>query len=217
DDGSHDETARIAAEAGAEVIRHPLTLGKGAACRSGFHAAIRIGCDAIIMLDGDGQHDPGEIDNFVAAALRHGGVPCIILGNRMGETRDMPWIRRLTNRTLSGLISFLARQRIEDSQCGMRLIHREILERVDYENNRYDAESEILVRASRAGYPIHEVPIQTIYGNEYSKINVYWDTLRFIRFFFRHFLHSPPVKRTPAHDVAACVAESSPSGSESRG
>jgi hypothetical protein len=99
----------------------------------------------------------------------------------------------MTNKSLSILISFLARQKIEDSQCGFRLIYREILEKVDYENNRYDAESEILVRASRAGYPIVEVPVKTIYNGEFSKINVFWDTLRFVRFFFRHLFRSPPV------------------------
>ena len=207
DDGSTDNTAEAAEKAGAIVVRHPHNLGKGAACRSGFYAALRLGCEAIITLDGDGQHDPTEIPAFVGRALQAGG-PCIVLGCRMRDTRSMPFVRLATNRLLSRLISMLARQTILDSQCGFRLIHREILEKVHYNNNRYDAESEILVRAARAGFPVLEVPIATIYGSGYSKINVFWDTLRFVRFFFRHLFTSPPVVKSPEWSIAVSAGES---------
>lgn len=201
DDGSVDQTVSFAEEAGAIVIRHPHNLGKGAACRSGFYAAVKLKCDAIITLDGDGQHDPADIPQFIKK-IESFGSPCIVLGNRMENTRDMPWLRLATNKTLSRLISFLAGQRVTDSQCGFRLIYREILEKVDYENNRYDAESEILVRASRARYPILEVPVKTIYNNAYSKIHVFWDTLRFLRFFFKHLCYSPPVHLSEEHKIS---------------
>jgi hypothetical protein len=114
----------------------------------------------------------------------------------------MPLARFLTNKTLSSMISFLAGTKMIDTQCGFRLIHRRVLEGVDYENNRYDAESEILVRAARAGFSIEEIPVQTIYNGEYSKINVFWDTLRFVRFFLRHLFKSPPVAESPARELS---------------
>ncbi|MBF0198475.1 MAG: glycosyltransferase family 2 protein [Planctomycetes bacterium] len=210
DDGSSDKTVEYAEKAGAIVINHPHNLGKGAACRSGFYAAIKLGCDAIIMLDGDGQHACEDIPLFLDAAKKAelAGKSCIILGNRMSDVRNMPMIRRLTNTTLSLLLSFLAKQKISDSQCGFRFIHRQILEKVDYENNRYDAESEILVRASRAGFAIKDVPIQTIYSDEFSKINVFWDTLRFVRFFFKHLLYSPPISESEGRNLSISLGKS---------
>ncbi len=202
DDGSTDNTIKYAEKTDAVVIRHPHNLGKGAACRSGFYAAVKLGCDAIIMLDGDGQHDSSDIPAFISKAKENSGKPCIVLGNRMSDVKKMPFLRFMTNKSLSMLISFLAGQKIEDSQCGFRLINREILEKVDYENNRYDAESEILVRASRAGYSVVEVPVKTIYNGEFSKINVFWDTLRFVRFFFRHLFRSPPVAFSEAKKIS---------------
>jgi glycosyltransferase involved in cell wall biosynthesis len=207
DDGSHDNTSHFAEETGAIVIRHPHNLGKGAACRSGFYGAMNLGCDAIIMLDGDGQHDPHEIPKFVTALKNSPLETGIVVGNRMNNTQDMPLPRYLTNTFLSFLISFLAGTKIKDSQCGYRLIHRRVLEAVDYENNRYDAESEILVRASRAGFSISEVPVRTIYRDEISKINVFWDTARFFRFFFRHLFKSPPIVESPARDISISLGQ----------
>jgi glycosyltransferase involved in cell wall biosynthesis len=192
DDGSHDGTEKVALAAGARVIRHPHNLGKGAACRTGFQAAVHEKAEGIVMLDGDGQHEPDEIPKLVKEGVHTRGL---VIGNRMENTEDMPKLRYLTNRLLSLLVSCLAGQSIQDSQCGFRFLHRSLLEAVDYENNRYDAESEILVRASRKGFPISHVPIETIYRDEFSKIHVFWDTLRFIRFFFRHLFGSPPIQR----------------------
>lgn len=207
DDGSTDDTVQHAEQAGAVVIRHPHNLGKGAACRSGFYAAMKLEADVIITLDGDGQHDPEEIPKFIEARKNNIQRKGIVLGSRMQNVKDMPWLRLTTNRTLSALISFLARTKINDSQSGFRSIDREVLEKVDYENNRYDAESEILVRAARAGFEIDEIPIRTIYGDEYSKINVFWDTWRFVRFFIRHLVHSPPVANSEAREISMSVGK----------
>jgi glycosyltransferase involved in cell wall biosynthesis len=202
DDGSHDDTVAYAEKAEALVIRHPHNLGKGAACRSGFHGAMKLNCDAIIMLDGDGQHAPSDLPKFIDTLKQNPERTGIVVGNRMSDTKDMPIARYLTNKTLSSLISLLAGTKIIDTQCGFRLIHRRVLEGVAYENNRYDAESEILVRAARAGFSIEEIPVQTIYNGEFSKINVFWDTCRFVRFFLRHLFRSPPVAESPARELS---------------
>ena len=179
DDGSSDDTALRARQAGAVVIRHPRNLGKGVALNAGYAYAVREGCDAVITLDGDGQHDPGEIPKFIEAAAS--SDVHIVLGCRMADVSEMPRIRRFTNRTTSRFVSWLSGQKIEDSQTGFRLIKREVLEAVRCTTRNYDAEPEILIKAGRKGFRIGEVPVATIYHGGKSSINPVVDTWRFIR------------------------------------
>ena len=183
DDGSIDRTARQAGESGAVVLRHQDCQGKGAALRTGYDYCLSRGFDAVLNLDGDGQHDWREAEKFfkIAAETRAG----IIIGNRMGEVKNMPRLRLLTNRVTSNIVSFLARQKIEDSQCGYRLIQRPVLEKVKLSTAHFDAESELLINAGRLGFKIVSVPIETIYRGEASKINKVVDTCRFIRLIWR--------------------------------
>ncbi len=177
DDGSRDSAADLAKAAGVRVIRHPENRGKGAALRTGFDQALADGADWVMTLDADGQHDPGEIPTFLAAATRGGAD--LIVGDRMADLSCMPWLRIFANRATSFIISLLAGQWIRDSQSGFRLIAAPILRAVDLRFDRFDAESEILVKAARAGFRIGEVPIGTIYGSERSTIRPLRDTVRF--------------------------------------
>ena len=179
DDGSSDETASRAREAGAVVIQHPKNLGKGVALNAGYDYAVREGYDAVITLDGDGQHDPAEIPKFLQAAADPDVH--IVLGCRMHDVEDMPRIRRCSNRTTSRFVSWLSGQDIRDSQTGYRLIKCEVLKRVRCVTRNYDAEPEILIKAGRKGFHIAEVPVATIYHGGKSSINPVVDTYRFIR------------------------------------
>jgi glycosyltransferase involved in cell wall biosynthesis len=212
DDGSSDQSAEVSKNAGAMVIQHPINMGKGAACRSGFYAAKALDADAVITLDSDGQHDPADIPNFLVAYNSTYPKVSMIVGNRMNHTDSMPKVRYLTNTFLSKLISSLARQSIPDSQCGFRFIHKDLLSSIDFENNRFDAESEILVRAARAGFKIGQCPIKTIYGNQYSKIHVIKDTYRFIKFYLRHLLNSPPIQSTKERELSIKLGENFQAG-----
>src|SRR5438067_4605632 len=93
DDGSTDQTALHAREAGAEVIVHPKNRGKGETIKTGLRYWFDREFDFVIILDADGQHRPEEIDRFVAAALS-GDEPKLILGNRMKDLSSMPRVRR---------------------------------------------------------------------------------------------------------------------------
>jgi glycosyltransferase involved in cell wall biosynthesis len=177
-DGSTDDTASRAAATGVRVFEHPRNRGKGAALRTGFAAAVTAGAEWVFTLDADGQHDPREMSRFLAQAA--GGGCDLLLGDRMADTRDMPWLRILANRTTSSIISLLAGQRMRDSQSGYRLISGRVLRALDLRFDRFDSESEILVKAARAGFRIGSIPIRTIYGDERSTINPLRDTLRFI-------------------------------------
>lgn len=183
DDGSTDETARVAAEAGASVIRHAVNRGKGAALQSGMCRALESGARWVITLDADGQHDPSDLIAFLREAKR-GECP-ILVGNRMHDTRTMPWVRRLTNRVMSAWLSRMIGQRVPDTQCGFRAYRADVLQHARCEGSHFDAESELLVRLARRGYRIGSVPIRTIYRGERSKINPLTDTIRFMALLIR--------------------------------
>jgi glycosyltransferase involved in cell wall biosynthesis len=188
DDGATDGAGDRARAAGVEVITHPVNRGKGAALRTGFEAALARGAEWIFTLDADGQHDPAEMPKFLAAAAT--GAAQLWIGDRMQNTADMPWLRRLANRSTSAIISALAGQSIADSQSGYRLIGAQVLQSVDLRFDRFEAESEILIKASRAGFKIGSVPIRTIYGQEQSTIHPVRDTVRFISLVVKLWLHS---------------------------
>ena len=185
DDGSPDETDRVAAEAGATVLEHVHNQGKGAALQTGFDYARANGYDLAITLDADGQHAPSDIPAFLQAYERtHSPV---LVGNRMGNVADMPWNRRFVNRFMSDLLSRVMGQYVPDSQCGFRLYHRSAFPEGPYDahSKRFAAESEILLRLALAGRKIGAVAIQTIYGDEKSKVNPFFDTIRFFRMLHR--------------------------------
>ncbi|MEJ2744886.1 MAG: glycosyltransferase family 2 protein [bacterium] len=189
DDGSNDGTARIARDAGAEILPHVRNLGKGASLKDGLEKAFSEGVDPVIVLDGDGQHDWDEIPLFLKAD--HDGRWDVIVGNRMGDTEEMPLIRKLTNRVTSFFASFLSGQRIPDSQCGFRLIHKSAFRYMGFKTTRYDTETEMLIEAGRGGCRIGSVAVKTIYGAERSKINPLRDTIRFIRLVIRYMMAKP--------------------------
>ena len=103
----------------------------------------------------------------------------------MHANDNMPWLRKRTNEFTSSVISRLAGQAIRDSQSGYRLLSTELLARIELESERYDLESEILIKAGRLGYPIQSVPITSVYGDQHSSIHPFVDTLRFLRLVWR--------------------------------
>ncbi len=103
----------------------------------------------------------------------------------MQKIKNMPLVRVLTNKVMSWLISQIAKQEIPDTQCGFRLIKKEVLAKLNLKTHKYETESEVLIRGSRLGFKIESVPIKTIYITEKSHINPFIDTLRFIRFILK--------------------------------
>lgn len=180
DDGSSDGTDTLARSAGAEVISHPRNMGKGASLRTGFQRVVDEDYDFIITMDGDGQHSPQDIDNFVKLFSADGSD--IIVGNRMDEPKNMPLPRWLTNKTMSMVISSICKTYIPDSQCGFRLIKTSVLKDIVLSASNYEIESELLIQAAKRNYRIKSVTVTTIYEGQASQINPVVDTIRFIRF-----------------------------------
>lgn len=181
DDGSTDETYNVAKAAGAVVLRHKKNQGKGAALKTGFeYIKQNENCDAIIVMDADGQHDWNEIPKFIETAQKKNAG--IILGNRMKAAAiNMPRLRWWTNRVTSFVISRITKQKIPDSQCGYRLIKTEVIKNIVLTTARFDTESEILIGAALQGYSICSVPIRSIYKDERSYIHPVRDTIKFIK------------------------------------
>jgi hypothetical protein len=109
----------------------------------------------------------------------------MIIGNRMHDTSSMPAVRIHTNRFMSSLISWLACQRVPDTQSGFRLIKTDVLKAITLESSNYEIESEMILKAAWAGFRMESVPIKTVYRDEKSRINPILDAIRFIVFLAR--------------------------------
>lgn len=193
DDGSIDDTAALAAKAGAEVLRNKTSLGKGMVLNAGFKHARERGFQFTLAMDGDGQHAPSDIPKFLAAMER---AP-LVIGNRMENCAQMPWLRRFVNRWMSQRLSQIAGKNLPDTQCGFRLVDLETWSRLDLRTSHFEIESELLLGFVAAGHAIEFVPIEVIYKNEQSKIHPVRDTIRWFRWWKtarQKFQVVPPVE-----------------------
>lgn len=183
DDGSKDGTYNVAKKIADKVIINQRNMGKGMSLQKAIGFLLENEkFDYIMMMDGDGQHSVSDIEKFMKEA--QAGEEFVV-GNRMESPTGMPNTRILTNKIMSWFISRLISQNIPDSQCGFRLIARNVLEGIKFRTNKFEVESEILIKAAKDGVKIKSIPIQSIYfRHKKSKIHPFLDTFRFIRFIF---------------------------------
>ena len=181
DDGSTDESRQNVEGRGAVILHNDVKRGKGDSLRRGFLYVLEKKYDGVITMDGDGQHDADDIEKIVRLAETYPNS--IVNGTRMTQTREMPFVRMMTNKLMSLMISVLCKQKIPDTQCGFRYINSEILRKMRLESSGYEIETEVLIKASRLGFPVYSVPVRTIYSTEKSNIDPVRDTFRFIRYF----------------------------------
>ena len=161
DDGSPDATATIARDLADCTIRLPANRGKGAALRAGFENALRSSDDVVLTLDADGQHDP----SYAPALLRALEGFDVVIGERARRGSSMPLQRRMTNAMASMAIARVAGVRLGDTQSGYRAIRRSVLERVRARGDRYEFETDFLIRAARAGFRVRNAAVPTVYGS----------------------------------------------------
>jgi glycosyltransferase involved in cell wall biosynthesis len=181
DDGSTDDSSsKIPESKNITLLKFKENRGKGFALRKGFSEAVEKGYSQIITIDADLQHNPDEIplliyelDNFD-----------IVIGNRLNNLDNMPLHRRMSNKITSFLLSLKTGKKIIDSQCGFRAYRAEVIKNINTVKNGYEAESEILIKASRKGYKIGFADISTIYGDEESKISPVKTTFNFVKVLF---------------------------------
>lgn len=181
DDGSTDGSGAAAALAGAKVLVHPTNQGKGKALNTGYDYALQRGVAAVITLDADGQHDPDEIPDFIAAF--RAGQGDLIIGQR--SFAEMPSKNQFGNRTGSFLLGLAMGRPVPDNQSGYRLLSRAVLAQVRPSSTRFEAEVEILLRAQMAGFRLAWIPIKTIYNDTKSHFRPLHDSALFLRMVWR--------------------------------
>ena len=178
DDGSIDDTATLAEQAGAHVLRQKPNQGKGAALCAGFRYALDHGYDAVVTLDADGQHDSAEIPEFVRAYDER-GADLIVGARTFGE---MPLIRRIANTVGTTAFSWAIGQPIRDNQSGYRLIGRRLMQiTLGSRESGFEFEVEMIVSCVLHDMRLDWIPIHTIYAGESSHIRPVQHTVHFFR------------------------------------
>ena len=185
DDGSSDNTAEVASASGARVIQCKENFGKGFAVREGIKCILEEKTFKwIVIMDADGQHLPSDVPSLMEKAEKEDSD--IVVGDRMSDTKDMPFARYYTNRFTSWVVSRICGTRIPDTQCGFRVLKTDSLRKLKLQASNYDIESEILIQASKNNMKIKSASIKTVYGDEISKINPIVDTIRFFALVIRY-------------------------------
>ncbi len=179
DDGSSDDTARVAERAGAEVLRQPANRGKGEALRRGFREALEREVEGVVTLDADGQHDPTEIPVLLAAWEATGAD--LVVGAR--DFDAMPPARRLSNTLGRRVLRWATGRDLPDNQSGYRLHSRRLVEAALEKGGEpgFGFEVEVIVACLERGWRIEWVPVRTIYDTEESHINPVTHVARFLR------------------------------------
>lgn len=185
-DGSSDETARVALENGAQLLEHPVNLGKGTALQTGFHYILQKGCQVVITLDADGQHDPSEIPSLLR--IFQSVQPDILIASRGAEFGKMTFLRRFWNRLGVKAVARLCHSDITDSQSGFRIIRADVLKEIGLSTSRFETELELLIKSCKKGFSVLSIPIVTprIDGTGSSHFRPVVDTWLVCKVFLRN-------------------------------
>jgi glycosyltransferase involved in cell wall biosynthesis len=182
-DGSTDETVKILNSLNVNVVNLPQNAGKGAALLQGFEYFLKNSeADYLICMDADLQHPVHSIPDFLKSNVQ------FVIGNREKSIKTMPFHRILSNVITSKILSLLTKQKILDSQCGYRMIHRDVIQKLELNEKGFQLESEMVVHVAKMGVKIDFIDIPTIYNQSSSNISNFKDTLRFIRYVIREIV-----------------------------
>lgn len=188
DDGSTDVTAKSAEAAGATVLRHGENLGKGAALATGLLHLAGEGFTHAVTLDGDGQHYPAEIPKLLAEGETY--PQSIIIGARRSNEKATA-LKRFGNDFANLWVWIASGEDLPDTQSGFRLYPIAATLALEATGSRFDFETEVLIRASRAGIAIRSVPVRVYYPPPDKRVSHYdpfWDTVGIIRTVVGHIL-----------------------------
>ena len=176
-DGSTEETCNIAKGKNVNIVDIYQNQGKGAALLKGFEYFLQNSkADYLICMDADLQHSVNSIPDFLKSNSQ------FVIGNREKTFKTMPFHRILSNVITSKILSFVTEQKILDSQCGYRMIHRDVISKLELNEKGFQLESEMVVEVAKMGVDIAFIDIPTIYNQSGSNISNVKDTLRFIRY-----------------------------------
>lgn len=167
DDGSNDQTYKLAKTTGVIVLRHLVNLGKGAALKTGCEFAIKKGAEAIVVLDSDSQHKPEDIPRFIDA-LKEAGI---VFGYRE-KTRKMPVVLKFGNWFIDTALKMLFSIKIKDTQSGYRAFTKNTYKKIRWDSQDYTVESEMIALTGKNRIKFKQIPIETIYIDRYKGTGV---------------------------------------------
>jgi len=166
DDGSSDQTYAKAKEVeNVTSLRHKINRGKGAAVKTGIEAAKLLEAEIIVTMDGDGQHDPRDIQKLVEPIIQD--KKDVVLGTRLQNPKGMPFYKRLHNYIANGITWYLFGLWVTDSQSGFRAYSRRAADLINTQHDRYEYDSEVIREIYIYKLKYGEVPIKVRY-TEYS-------------------------------------------------
>ena len=168
DDGSTDHTSKVAALAGATVVRHVENKGYGSAIQSIMAQAKQQNADILVILDADSQHNPEEIPSLVKAVSQGSDV---VIGSRESQRDAIAPYRRLGQRVLSRMTSIASRTKLSDTESGFRAYSKKAINLLELKEKGMAVSSEIISEATTKGLKITEVPISVIYTKDGSTLN----------------------------------------------
>ncbi len=193
DDGSRDDTRIQAIEAGARVISHPYNLGYGVALQTGYKYALKAGFEALVQMDGDGQHDPAYIRLLLDSVQR--GDTDLAIGSRFLETEGVdrerlpyqtPLIRRCGMWLFGTIASLIIKQKVTDPTSGYQAMNRRVLEWVSSDKFPWDyPDADLIIMLYRAGFRIQEVPVRMYENRGKKSMHSGWKPIYYV---FKMFL-----------------------------
>lgn len=168
DDGSTDDSVRNAERAGADVVRHPINLGQGAALQTGIEYALsHASCQYIVTFDADGQHRVEDAVDMIADARTHGSA--IIFGSRFLDDRTDPGLmKKVILKTAVWVTNMSTGLRLSDAHNGLRVLRRDAAAQIHLQQDRMAHATEIVLQIGRTGLPWREHPVELLY-TDYSK------------------------------------------------
>ncbi|EKD36927.1 MAG: glycosyl transferase family protein [uncultured bacterium] len=166
DDGSKDNTCQTAASCpGVVALCHKINRGKGAATKTGIVAAHKLGADIVVTIDGDGQHDPLDIEELIRPIIQ--GECEVVLGVRRRKKGEMPFLKIIANKIGNTITWFLYGIHVSDSQSGFRAYSRYAAGIIDTKADKYEYDSKVIREINNNRLSYREVPIKVRY-TEYS-------------------------------------------------
>jgi glycosyltransferase involved in cell wall biosynthesis len=163
DDGSPDQTAAVAASAGARIISHPINRGPGAATETGLCYARQHQFTYVATMDGDGQHIASDLHTLLAPVVSREAD--LVIGNRfLKGTNYIPRHRVFYNGIANLFTAVFARKWVSDTQSGMKAFGPKALHQLRIHMDGYEFCSEIIIKSARTGLRIQEVPITVRYS-----------------------------------------------------
>lgn len=179
DDGSDDDTGKVAEQAGARVLYHPYSMGNGAAIKTGARNAKG---DVLVFMDADGQHSPKDVARLVD---RFNEGFDMVVGARESNTHAS-LIRRLGNGFYNSLASWITSRKIEDLTSGFRVVDaKKFIGFLDILPNKFSYPTTITLAFTRSGFSVDFVPIRAAVRSGKSHLNPLRDGYRFLIIIFK--------------------------------